>query len=77
MEEFNLDDANDLAAKDLVAFLVQSGNKICLSVLKVISICFKKEKKTKLKVNRDKLIAAAKNTKLLVKLLNLFKTHGI
>lgn len=47
--------ANELCAKDLVAFLVQSVNKFCLAVMEVVSYRFKKEKVLKLTMGVEQL----------------------
>ena len=47
--------ANELCAKDLVAFLVQSANKFCLAVMEVVGYCFKKEKALKLTMGVEQL----------------------
>ena len=43
-------DANELASKDLVTFLVLSGNQFCLMVLEVLGFHFKNEKTLKLRM---------------------------
>ena len=47
--------ANELCAKDLVAFLVQSANKFCLAVMEVVGYRFKKEKALKLTMGVEQL----------------------
>ena len=46
---------NELCAKDLIAFIVQSGNKFCLAVMEVVGFRFKKEKSIKLTMAVEQL----------------------
>lgn len=63
--------ADEVAAKDLLAFLVRADNTFCLAILEVMGFRYKKEKEMKLRINHDKLTNEAANFKVIGQIIEL------
>jgi hypothetical protein len=63
--------ADEVVAKDLLAFLVQADNTFCIAVLEVMGFRYKKEKQMKLRIDRGKLTNEAANFKVIGQIIEL------